>query len=117
MVLGVKSIAPIGSLQCGPCRALKNPCGQKTRTALKWRALRFCTGSLFKWTSPTQKQAYNLAFTQSSIAGEFESRTPAAKGIFPGGKAASREVRSRVGCCFRREKGRHWPRTLTASAE
>src|SRR6266404_1103946 len=29
MVLGVKSIAPIGSLQCGPCRALKNPCGQK----------------------------------------------------------------------------------------
>src|SRR5258708_10585420 len=72
MVLGVKSIAPIGSLQCGPCRALKNPCGQKTRTALKWRALRFCTGSLFKWTSPTQKQAYNLAFTKSSIAGEFK---------------------------------------------
>src|SRR5258708_25397830 len=77
------------------------PCGQKTRTALKWRALRFCTGSLFEWTSPTQKQRLQSRFhegmdyrgIQDALGAparlchrNSQSRTPVAKRISGGGE-------------------------------
>src|SRR5258708_5084767 len=120
MVLGVKSIAPIGSLQCGPCRALKNPCGQKTRTALKWRALRFCTGSLFEWASPTQNQRLQSRFhegmdyrgIQDALGAPArlchrngESRTSVAKRISDGGEPDPERADPGSAAAFGRRKG------------
>src|SRR5258705_12151658 len=34
----------------------------KNSNGLKWRGLGFCTGSLFEWASPTQKQRLQSRF-------------------------------------------------------
>src|SRR5258706_5141758 len=73
----------------------------KKSNGLRWRSLRFCTGSLFEWTSPTQKQRLQSRFhdgmdyrgIQDALGalarlchGNSEPRTLVAKRIFGGGE-------------------------------
>src|SRR6266404_3346342 len=94
-------------------------CGQKTRTALKWRALRFCTSSLFEWPSLTQKQRLQSRFhegmnyrgIQDGLCAparlchrNSESRTLVAKRVSGGGEPDPERSDQGSAAAFRRRK-------------
>src|SRR5437764_12633371 len=77
------------------------PLWSKNSNGLKWRGLEFCTGSLFEWASPTQKQRLQSCLhevidyrgIQNALGAlaclchrDSESRTPIAKRIFGRGE-------------------------------
>src|SRR6267378_2695339 len=92
----------------------------KNSNGLKWRSLGFCTGSLFEWASPTQKQRLQSRFhevidyrgIQDALGAparlchwNSQSRTPVAKRVSGGGEPDPERSDQGSAAAFGRRKG------------